>query len=459
MTVFDFIEDHSLLNPENVALADGIECITYKELYQLLAQGQKLFIDKGLQDGDIVGIKICNRLEWVIAFLCLMSVKCWVVPLPPDAAEREVDEIAALVNLKCIIDSMNFRHIPDMFPEKCKLIKPSGSETGVYHATSGSTGKPKLCVRPLQRLTMEGISYMKTLNIQDNDRILCLPPVYHSYCLGAGCMASLVSGSCLYLLDRFIPRNAVRIIENEGITILLLVPVMAKAMCYLYGEEKKVMKQLRIALVGTGSITEDVYIGFLNQYGVPLLSNYGSTETGGIISRLTPTPRDSIGKPMYGVDIRITDDNGKPVQVDCEGELMVKCDGMMTGYLNEKEEINQDGFFAMGDIVLQDSDGYLYVKGRKKNIINIGGKKVNPFEIEMVLSGYPGVKECAVVGFFKSNGEEGIKAVIAGKDLNEHDIRRYCQSQLSSHKIPSIIEFCEALPRNELGKIRREALQ
>ncbi|MHB1392547.1 MAG: class I adenylate-forming enzyme family protein [Clostridia bacterium] len=459
MTVFDYMEEHILLRPENIALTDGIDSITYMELYRLLGQGQKLYIDKGFQAGDNIGIKIHNRLEWVIAFMSLLSINCWVVLLPPEATDRELEEIASLAKLKGIIEGFDFRQLRHLCLEDYQFVNPKENETGVYHATSGSTGKPKLCVRTLKGLTLEGLSYKVTLNLQSTDKILCLPPVYHSYCLGAGCMASLVSGSCLYLVDRFVPRNAVRVVQNEGITILLLVPIMARAMSYLYAEEKKVIPQLRIALVGTGSITEEVYLGFLNKYGSPLLSNYGSTETGGVITRLTPIPRDSIGKPMNGVEIKIIDDNGELVQSGSEGELSVRCDGMMSGYLNEEAtKIDQEGFFAMGDIAVQDNDGYLYIKGRKKNIINIGGKKVNPSEVETILCEYPGVKECVVVGYVKSSGEEGVKAILAGENLEEQKIRSYCQSRLSSHKVPGIIEFCEALPRNELGKLKREEL-
>lgn len=291
------------------------------------------------------------------------------------------------------------------------------------------------------------------------ERILSAAPLYHSYALGAALIAALVSGGCLYTVDRFVPRKILELIQQYKINIAVMVPMMARAICNTFSAEQYDLSSIRVALVGAGQITEELYVQFKQRFGITLSSNYGSTETGGIVSRLEPLPFTSIGKPMCGVEIKIYGDCGEPVSAGQEGELWVRCGGMFKGYLGENSAIfDSEGFFPMGDIVLQDKDGYLYIKGRKKLLVNIGGKKVNPYEVEEVLRGYPGVKECAVVGAKRANMEEYIKAVIVGEGIEEIALRNYCAQILSRHKIPSIIIFRDSIPKNRLGKINREEL-
>ena len=331
--------------------------------------------------------------------------------------------------------------------------------SGILHMTSGSTGKAKFCIRTIDNLTSEGLAFRTKLETSSIDKVLGVPPLYHSYALGAALMTALVSGSCLYTLDKFVPREVLRIVEEDRITILILVPIMAKLLCSTYTSSKSNLCSLRIALVGAGAITVDIYNSFLSKFGISLQCNYGSTETGGIVTRLKPEPRMSIGKPMEGVQIKIICENGTYVSENMEGELWVKCSSMLSGYYGIQSKcIDDDGYFPMGDIVVMDERGYLYLKGRKKNIINVGGKKVNPYEVEEVLRKIPGMKECVVIGFKKANGEEAVKAIVVSEMLTEYTIRKYCISVLSDFKVPSIIEFQNRLPRNELGKIRRKDL-
>lgn len=459
MTIFDYIKQFSIQSPKHIALMDEVFNITYGELGEIIIKGKKYYLEQGFKPGMRVCIQMENSVEWVIAFLCMLSIGCWVITIPPEIDQINLQEIMKLTGAKHIITNFSLSNIKK---RQLKLYDveemPSGNGAGIFQLSSGSTDIPKICRRSLNNLTSEGISYRNTFDINPEDRILSLPPVYHSYSLGAGCMASLVSGASLYLPRRFVYRNALRVICEKDITIMLLVPIMARSLANMYLTEQTRPRSLRVALVGAGPITKDVNSRFVDKFGINLSSNYGSTETGGVISRLTPEPIDSIGKPMYGVELKVKDEHLKSCGFNHEGELWVRLNGMFSGYLDVESELDEDGFYATGDIVVQDPEGYIFIKGRKKNIINIGGKKVNPAKVEAVLSQYAGVKECAVVSYKKIDQEEGVRAILVGDGLNERDLRTYCKPLLNQYEIPSVFEFWKSLPRNELGKIVRDLL-
>lgn len=458
MTIFDYIKRFSIQSPNNTALMDAVFSITYGELSQIIKKGKKYYLERGLKPDMCVCLQMENSVEWVIAFLCTLSVGCWVIPIPPETDEKSLQDIVKLTGAEDIITHCSLSDIIKRDLEPSDFDMPSGNGTGIFHLSSGSTGIPKICRRSLDNLTSEGISYRNTFQINQRDRILSLPPVYHSYCMGAGCMASLVSGASLYLPRKFVYRNAFRVIYEKDITMMLLVPIMARSLANMYLPEQIKPNSLRVVLVGAGIITQDINRKFADKFRINLSSNYGSTETGGVISRLTPEPIDSIGIPMDGVEIKVKNERLENCAFNHEGELWVRCSGMFSGYLNAEVKMDEDGFYPTGDIVVQDHKGYIFIKGRKKNIINIGGKKVNPYKVEMVLSQCAAVIECVVVPYKKVNGEEGVRAILVGDGLNERDLRNYCKPLLNQYEIPSVFEFWKSLPRNELGKIKRDLL-
>ncbi len=457
--LFENIKKYSISDPGKVALADDKRVINYKQLYQRLKNNQKLLQMYGYTTGTKVILKVQRQLDFVIAILSLFSVECWVIPVPNGITPRELQKVIDLTKAEIFLNHL-------LEDQRCLDIdgsddfkKPAGCKTGIYHLTSGTTGIPKLCIRTLDCLIYEGQSFKRTFSISSDDKILSASPLYHSYALGAALITAFVSGGCLYTINNFIPRKVLKIVQANLITILIFVPIMAKALCNTRTEQVFNLSSLRIALVGAGAITKELYDNFFRRYGIALLSNYGSTETGGIISRLDPLPYTSIGRPMDGVKIKLCNDKGERIAPGVVGEIFVKSKGMLKGYyVDEKLSLDKQGFFATGDLAVQDKDNYLYIKGRKKILINIAGKKVNPLEVEEVLLSFPGVKECIVVGSTKKNGEECVKAVIVAQGIKENEIRRFCVNKLSEYKIPSIIEFRQSIPRNNLGKVKREEL-
>lgn len=455
MTLFELLSEHARIEYDTVALIDDTRSVTYGHLWQLIQSNRCYLIEKGFKN-QVISYKIGSQMKFAIDFLCLAAAGCWVVPISSDVSEDTYKNLMASNGISLEIDSS---FLPDDYSDQSyELFDQNEADCGIYHLTSGSTGEPKLCVRNLTALKEEGIAYQQLFSLQ-NSKIASLSPIYHSFALGAAYMAAIVSGSSVYLFDKFIPRKVVDIIGTWQANIVIAVPVMIKAIATVSLLKEYDFSKLSIVLVGTGNVPTETKSLFRERFGVFISANYGSTETGGLISRITENPAESIGKEMEGIELKLIRQDGSEAQVGEEGETYVKCKYMMHSYLNGGAEVfNRDGFFSMGDIMIKDADGFYYIRGRVKNLINVGGKKVNPKEVEDVLLRYLGIRDCIVCKAIRTDDQEIVKAIIVGEGLSEINIRLYLRKELADYKIPSLIEFVDNIERNMLGKYVKQGV-
>lgn len=453
MKLFDLLREYAHKTPDNIVFVDDTRSVTYGQLWQLIQSNRCYLIEKGFQKKALV-YKVESQLKFATDFLSLMAAGCWVIPISTDISEDTYKNLMATHGFTIEINSS---FLPDDY--ESQLYDPFVQDEtvcGIYHLTSGSTGEPKLCVRNLNALKEEGIAYQHLFSLQ-NLKIASLSPIYHSYALGAAYMTTLVSGASVYLFDKFIPRKAVDVIGTWQTNVIIAVPVMIKAIATVSLQKIYNFSGLSVVLVGAGSVPTETKAVFKERFGVFISTNYGSTETGGLISRLTEEPSESIGKEMEGTELRLVRHDGSEARGSEEGEVYVKCKYMMDSYFgDEAKAFDMDGFFPMGDIMIKDSDGFYCIKGRIKNLINVGGKKVNPKEVEDALLRYPGVRDCVVCKAMRTSDQETVKAVIAGEGLDPTNIRTYLRQEFADYKIPSLIEFVNCIDRNTLGKFVKQ---
>lgn len=447
MKLFELLNEYARLAPDSVAFVDDTRNVTYSQLWKLIQVNRFYLRNKGFQNQAVI-YKIGSQIEFAIDFLCLMATGCWVIPISADVSEKIYKNLMRAHRISLEIDSSFLRD--NHSNQQYEPFDQDEDSCGIYHLTSGSTGEPKLCVRNLRALREEGIAYQRLFSLKAL-KIASLSPIYHSFALGAAYMAALISGSSVYLFDKFIPRKVVDIIGIWQANIVIAVPVMIKAIATVSLLKEYDFSKLSVVLVGAGNVLPEIQAAFKKRFGIFISANYGSTETGGLISRLTEHPTESIGKEMEGIELKLMRQDGENAE---SGEAYIKCKYMMSHYLGGSTEVfDKEGFFPMGDIIARDSDGLYYIKGRIKNIINIGGKKVNPKEVEDMLLRYPGIRDCIVCKAIRANNQEVVKAVITGEGVDETSIRSYLRQGLADYKIPSVIEFVDSIERNKIGKI------
>lgn len=441
----------------NPAISNGEKTITYKQLISYIKSNRRKLIESKYYNGQKVILQEKAQDDFIVAFLSLLVAGCWIIPVQSTLTDQELETIKKNLNA-VIFPEEKFNLYEENVGNGEEVLTCDLDNCGILHPTSGTTGALKYCIRTLRGLTNEGISFRNVFQIKEEERFISLPPMSHSFALGAVMMAALVSGSCIYTTSRFVPWSALKKIEECKITFAVLVPFMAKMMVSARSQKKYDLSNLRVALVGAGALSKEIFEGFHKRFGVYLMSNYGSTETGGVVSRLSPQPFNSIGKPQEGVSVKILDENHLERRQNEIGEVWIKSKGMFTGYVNNKNVFDRNGYFSMGDLASFDEHGNLYIKGRKKWIVNIGGKKVNPLEVEEVIKKYHGIEECFVTGIAREGKEEMLVAFLIGKKVEASELVKHCLNYLSNYKIPKRILYLDEMPRNKSGKVDRNAL-
>jgi long-chain acyl-CoA synthetase len=456
--VFKKIACNADKTPDKIICMDEKRQINAKQFLTMILNSREILLKWGIKPGETVILDCKNQLDFVLSLFCLFYNQNWIIPLSSITMSHEMDSIKNQINVKQISrECINeITTISETASEKINM--PQVYQTGIYHLTSGTTDLSKLCIRTLNNLESEGRSYQTTLSLTPDDRIISASPLFHSYAMGAAIMGAFISGSLLYTINDFIPRKIIRIIEKNQISILYLVPFMAKALSKVHIEKESDMSCLRIVLVGAGSVNKEVHEKFEERFGICLSGNYGSTETGGMTIRMQNDPYDSIGRSMDGVRLKICDDNNNFVPTGETGEIWVKSPSMMKNYNDGSIKMDVEGFIPTGDIAFKDIHENYYIKGRKKMFIDIGSKKVNPFEIEEMIKRHPKVTECVISSFRRSNNTVAIKAIIVGKQLKEEEIRSYCKKNINTYSLPSVIEIRKSIPKNALGKVIRANL-
>lgn len=458
MNLFDYIHSYATRTPNHPAIMTGKEHISYEQLEHYINRAANSMLIK-YEPGEVVLLKLTDKKNFILMFLGVLKIGCKIVPIPDDIMPQALVKLSKRVNAQGIISDKTFEEgifydtrISTQFD---KVIQ----ESEFYHITSGTTGEEKICIRTVEALTREGEAYRDALNFTNDDILLGLSPLYHSYALGVILAGAFTSGACIYTVNKFVPRTALELINRKRITRLVAVPIMIKLLCVSKTENQTIVNSLCTVLVGGGSITEDIMELFKKKFGVCISPTYGSTETGGLLLCNQEQYKTSVGLPLPGVEVKIVDSEGNTGYRNCQGELWVRSQGLLKGYLNAPFTVlDKEGYFPMGDLVYADKKGYIYIIGRIKNMINIGGKKVNPLEVEEVIKKMDCVKECVVLGL-KQKEKEVIKAVIVPNgNIKEEDIRHHCLNELESFKLPTIIEMHSQLPKNEMGKIKKDEL-
>jgi long-chain acyl-CoA synthetase len=311
--------------------------------------------------------------------------------------------------------------------------------------------------------------YYDWMGITAEDKIFCTIPLFHTYGMGCCMVAATRTGATLVMLEDPNPfllrrQRAMELAETESVTIYPGVPFNFRLMAE--APQSADLSTIRLAFSAGTALPRPFFDGFLDKFGVPVRQLYGCTEAGTLTANLDDDPVasfESVGAPVDGVNVLIEDEEGELVPPDTVGEIAVKSPGLTSGY-SDMEELNRqafrDGYFLSGDLGKLDEDGRLTITGRKKLLIEVGGYKVDPIEVEDVVIAHPKVAEAVVVGVAtKVPGEEQIKAVVVPTDeIDEKELIGFAQQRLANFKVPQVVEFREEIPKSPLGKILRKYL-
>ena len=308
---------------------------------------------------------------------------------------------------------------------------------------------------------------------RQEDVILIVLPLFHSFGQTCQMNAGFYTCSTITLLPRFDPDAALATMDRDNVTTFSGVPTMYWALLNYPEAHKydldKIARNLRVATSGGAAIPIEVLKGFENRFNVTILEGYGLSETSPVATfnrTDRPAKPGSVGLPVWGVEVRVVDEDDKDVPQGELGEIVIRGHNVMKGYYNRpeaNEKAFRNGWFHTGDIGRMDEDGYVYIVDRVKDMVIRGGYNVYPREVEEVLMEHPAVSLAAVVGVPDARYGEEIKAFIVpqeeAEDVSEDELRAWAKENMANYKYPRHIEFRDTLPMNATGKILKRELR
>lgn len=466
---------------KKTAVTDQSGAFTYEDLHQesIRYAGRLLSGDTGRN----IGILLPNGKEFVIAFYgTLMSGKT-PVPLNYLLSPAQLLYVIRDAGIDTVFTNNLFlpmlgNQIKNTFLTEEKQSCVSCNEGNIKHGddeeqaallyTSGTNANPKGVILTHKNFMSNLDGCVHAFHFTEKDTLLGILPLFHTYALTTTLILPICVGATVIYLARFSGPKVLEMIEKYKVTSLFAIPSMYRVLLRTAESTKHDLSTLRLCTSGGEPLPGDVLDAFSKVFPVPLIEGYGLTEATAIVSVNLPEKckPGSIGPPLDNLEVKIVNDSGLSQPVNKEGEIWVKGPNIMRGYYNLPKEttetITSDRWLKTGDYGKLDEEGFLWITGRKKELIIISGENVSPNEIEQVISGHEKVFEVAVIGVADKVRGEVARAFIA---LHEHatcteeEIRDYCEQRLPHYKVPKYVEFRKELPHGPTGKILKRALK
>ena len=512
------LEHQARLIPDRTAIVCGEHRLTYRQLDTMACQTAGGLRALGLRAGDHVALSCPNTPHFPIAYFAILKLGGVVVPLNVLLKPREIAyhlqdsdakallvfegtpelPMAAMARAACdqtpacrelIVMTMNpaapspierSRTLGQVMHGQSPAFDthaPAPDDTAVMLYTSGTTGQPKGAELTHFSMTLNAIASrdmiapLLDMSVDAQPVSLITIPLFHSTGQTAQMNAGITGGFTLVLLPRFDPAAVLRTMARERVSYWVAVPTMYWTLLQYARKAQADLSasaaSLRVCASGGAPLPVAVLHDFEQTFGVRVLEGYGLSETSPVASFNQvhrPSKPGTVGLPVLGCEIRVVDDDDRPVATGERGEIIIRGHNVMKGYYKRPEETAQalrGGWFHTGDIGVFDADGYLSIVDRKKDLILRGGMNVYPREIEETLMTHPAVSLAAVIGVPDERLGEEVKAYVVlkpGAELSAGDLIAWSREQMAAFKYPRTVEFRDALPMGPTGKVLKRAL-
>ncbi|MBI5144699.1 MAG: long-chain fatty acid--CoA ligase [Candidatus Omnitrophica bacterium] len=491
--------------PKQTAIVFGQKKINYKTLEEITNQIACGLIGLGIQKQDKVALFLDNCPEFIISYFAVLKAGAVVVPInymfKIEEAKFILQDSGAMAlitsrayvemaeelrlrldSLKYIIstsktkmDVLDFQGLKRNETESLTKVSPKPHELAVILYTSGTTGHPKGAMLTHYNLISNATDSANAIKVTSRDTFICILPLFHSFAATVCMNLPLLRGAKIVIMKSVRPfKRVIRAIRKNRVSIFVGVPSIYNILSNIKlprifnSPLIKLFNPLKLCISGAAALPAETFKDFEKKFRIPLVEGYGLTEASPVVT-LNPLkgPRKagSIGIILSkNIELKIVDEGGNTLSPGEIGELLVKGPNVMPGYYKQEEanrETLKNGWLYTGDMAKFDQDGYCFIVGRKKEMVNVRGLNVYPREIEEVLYQNPKVKEAAVIGIADEHTGEVPKGFVVlkeGEAATEHELVQYLRDRLAPYKIPKYIEFRDNLPKNTTGKILKRLL-
>lgn len=484
----DWLQSRVNISPEKIAVVDAVtdECWTYKELHERAYRLANFFLTNGVEKGDRVAILAPNHIGYLDFFFACMRIGAIFIPLNWRLGEDELTYVLQDCEPKIIgvapsfLDRVNKKELDALIVTIDRNDYDSILDYERYHIqteldeadpltmiyTGGTTGRPKGVVLSHRSILWNALNTVVSWDLGADDVTLISTPMFHTGGLNVYTLPLLLAGGKVVLSPDFNPEKAVKDLIKYKCTVVLFVPTMYHMIIQTKAFQEATFPDIRVFVSGGAPCPHKIYDAF-REKGIAFKEGYGLTEAGPNNFYIDPadTTRKigSVGKPMIFNDIKIMKEDGTIADVNEVGELILRGYHAFEYYWNkpkETAEVIKDGWVHTGDLVKQDEDGYVYIVGRKKDMIITGGENVYPLEIEHWLEAHDLIDEAAVVGLPDEKWGEIVTGFVSLKgELSEEELKVYCNKKLTRYKVPKKFFILPELPKTHVGKIDKATLR
>lgn len=450
-------------NPLAAAVADDAGKLNNAEFLDAVQNTAATLRSRSVSTGDVVAIKLPNAVGFIVSLFAAWRLGAAVTPVNPSLSAPEVRYQVADAGAKLLIAD----ELYDCDPAQTRTSQSGGSLALLIY-TSGTTGRPKGVMLDHANLGAMCHSVIEAFSLTREDHSLLILPLFHVNGIVVGTLSPLLVGGRATVAGRFDPKTFFSRVEQTRATYFSAVPTIYTMLCGLPGDLEPDTSSVRFAVCGAAPASVELLERFESRYGIGIIEGYGLSE-GTCASTANPLngtrKPGTVGLPLPGQQIRIVDALGHPVPDGAAGEVVIKGDNVMLGYLNRPEETAKtivDGWLHTGDIGRFDEDGYLVLVDRAKDMIIRGGENIYPREIEAAVHHLPQIAEAAVVGRPNPTyGEEPVLFVSTHPNttITAETIRNHIAGRLAKYKRPVDIAVLDELPKNAVGKLDKPALR
>ena len=458
---------------------DDQQDLTYRQFADRVEAAAEQFAGIGIEPGDVVAVMLPNRIELIVTMVAAWRIGATCTPINPTFTATEAEHQISDSNAQLIITTTGEAQFGERRTLAADDIATTGSgklpepatrsgDLALLVYTSGSTGKPKGVMLDHANLEAMVDSMGAAIGIRPDDHCLLVLPLFHVNAICVSFLTPMSVGAQLSVLSRFHPVEFLQAVEQLRPTYFSAVPTIYSHLVSLPAEVSPDTSSVRFAVCGAAPAPPELLSSVEKRFGFPMVEGYGLSE-GTCASACNPV--DGVRKPgtvgpaLPGQVVEVMGPDGTILPPGERGEVVIKGDIVMRGYLNRPEataETLGDGWLHTGDVGIIDEDGYLRIVDRIKDMIIRGGENIYPKEIENILHGHPSVLEAAVVGRADATYGEVVVAFVSPQPdvtIDEEELLAHCREHLAKIKVPVTLHVLETLPKNPVGKIDKPTMR
>jgi malonyl-CoA/methylmalonyl-CoA synthetase len=492
--LYDLIRSRFPRDPDSVFIEteDGRD-YSYGALEAISGRMARLLRERGVTKGERVAVQVEKSPEAIFLYLACLRAGAAYLPLNTAYTRAEVAYFLGDAEPKVAVCSprreAEFKELAkasetvsvltlgadgngSLTSEAAGLDPDAGSldmaadDLAAILYTSGTTGRSKGAMLTHRNLSSNALALHQTWGFREGDVLLHALPIFHTHGLFVATNCVLLNGSSMLFLPKFDVEVVLKLLPRA--TVMMGVPTFYVRLLAHPDFGAEVCRHMRLFISGSAPLLEETFHSFKERCGHTILERYGMTETGMNTSNPLNGERraGTVGFPLPGVEVRVCDEDGAPLETNQIGVLEVRGPNVFKGYWRMPDktaaEFRDGGWFITGDVAKIDERGYVHIVGRAKDLIISGGYNVYPKEIELLIDAQPGVAESAVIGLPHPDFGEAVGACVKpapGADVSEEVIIKACKAGLANYKVPKRVFFVEELPRNAMGKVQKKALR